>query len=313
MATDTRAQHGAAGYAAGPVTKAPAWHGLVACDLLFNNLATGLFLTEALGELAAPEVFRPLAKVAYPLALLFLVVDLLCLVLDLGDPLRFHHMLRVFKPTSPMSLGTWCLAVYSLPLTAAAALSLLPGGWPALEWVRKAAVILGLLPALGSAAYKGVLLSTNAQPGWRDARWMGGYLTSSALMLGCAGLLGLSVLMGQERASVVLRPALVLTLVLNALVLSLLLAELRGSLRHIFAPPQLGHLGLLALGGGMLAPLCLLLAGDGAAVLLAVVLLLVLGSLAIRFVIVKIPHALMDQPRGNGLAVDGNRPAMQRA
>ena len=39
------------------------------------------------------------------------------LVLDLGDPLRFHHMLRVFKPSSPMSLGTWSLTVYSLPLT----------------------------------------------------------------------------------------------------------------------------------------------------------------------------------------------------
>ena len=39
------------------------------------------------------------------------------LVLDLGDPLRFHHMLRVFKPSSPMSLGTWSLAAYSLPLT----------------------------------------------------------------------------------------------------------------------------------------------------------------------------------------------------
>ena len=33
-------------------------------------------------------------------------VDLLFLVLDLGDPLRFHYMLRVFKPSAPMSLGT---------------------------------------------------------------------------------------------------------------------------------------------------------------------------------------------------------------
>src|SRR6516162_2272762 len=97
MATDTRAQHGGTGYAARPVTKAPAWHGLVAWDLLFNNLTTGLFLTEALGELTAPDVFGPLAKAAYPLALFLLIVDLLCLVLDLGDPLRFHHMLRVFK------------------------------------------------------------------------------------------------------------------------------------------------------------------------------------------------------------------------
>src|SRR5260370_42209769 len=93
--------------------KAPAWLGVVAWDLLFNNLTTGLFLVAATSELAAPAVFTAMAKVAYPVALVFLLVDLLCLVLDLGDPIRFHHMLRVFKPSSPMSLGTWCLTIYS--------------------------------------------------------------------------------------------------------------------------------------------------------------------------------------------------------
>src|SRR5690242_13973443 len=105
MPTDARAQHNGTGYSAREVTKAPEWHGLVAWDMLFNNLTTGLFLTAALGELAAPEIFTRVAKAAYPLALVLLLADLLCLVLDLGDPLRFHHMLRVFKPTSPMSLG----------------------------------------------------------------------------------------------------------------------------------------------------------------------------------------------------------------
>src|SRR5438445_4967575 len=158
MPTDARVALDGAGYAARPVTKAPDWHGLVAWDMLFNNLTTGLFLVAALAELAAPEVFTPVAKAAYPVALVLLLADLACLVLDLGDPLRFHHMLRVFKPTSPMSLGTWSLTIYSLPLTVAAALSVLPAGWPALDWVRKAAVVLGILPALGSALYKGVLL-----------------------------------------------------------------------------------------------------------------------------------------------------------
>ena len=35
------------------------------------------------------------------------------LVADLGRPERFHHMLRVAKPTSPMSVGTWILAPYA--------------------------------------------------------------------------------------------------------------------------------------------------------------------------------------------------------
>jgi len=291
MATDARARHGLTGYAAEPVTKAPPWHGLVACDLLFNNLTTGLFLIQALGELAAPDAFRPLSTTAYSSALALLVADLLCLVLDLGDALRFHHMLRVFKPTSPMSLGTWCLTIYSVPLAAAVALSL-AGEWPRLEWIRKAILIVGLVPALGTALYKGVLLSATAQPGWRDARWLGGYLANSALMLGCAELLALSILLGQEKATTVLRPALVLLLMLNALFFLCLLAELSMPLRYTFTPPELWYFMLVTVGAGMVAPLGLLLLPESSIAMLAAVLLLVLGSLAIRFAIVRIPRGL---------------------
>ena len=49
------------------------------------------------GELAVPEAFTAVATAAYPIALVFLLVDLLLLVAELGDPLRFHHMLRVFN------------------------------------------------------------------------------------------------------------------------------------------------------------------------------------------------------------------------
>jgi Ni/Fe-hydrogenase subunit HybB-like protein len=292
MAIEASAPLSGTGYAAVPITKAPDWHDLVAWDLLLNNLATGLFLAEALGELTAPAVFRPLAALAYPIALTFLLADLLCLVLDLGDPLRFHHMLRVFKPTSPMSLGTWCLTVYSFPLTVVAALSVLPVEGDVFEWTRKILVVLAILPALGSAAYKGVLLSTNAQPGWRDARWLGGYLTNSALMLGCAVLLAMSVMRGQDKAIGILRATLALLIILNVIFLMLLIVDLRPALVRIFAPRQLWYRGLLTLGGGMLAPLGFVLAGRGSATLLPAVLLLVLGCLAIRFVIIKIPHAL---------------------
>jgi hypothetical protein len=212
-------------------------------------------------------------------------------VLDLGDPWRFHHMLRVFKPTSPMSLGTWCLTVYSLPLTVAAALSLLPEGGMSLEWARRTAVVLGILPALGSAAYKGVLLSTNAQPGWRDARWLGGYLTNSALLLGCAEMLALSVLMGQESAAATLRTALGLLLVLNVIPLGLLVANLHPVLAQIYTRQQLWRVGLLTLGGGTLIPLCLMFVGGSPPLMLGAVILILVGSLVIRYLIIKIPHA----------------------
>jgi Ni/Fe-hydrogenase subunit HybB-like protein len=278
-------------YATGPVTKAPAWHGLVAWDMLFNGMTTGLFLVAAISELVASDVFTSMAKIAYPVALVLLLVDLLFLVLDLGDPLRFHHMLRVFKPSSPMSLGTWCLTIYSLPLTVAAAISLLPAGWMTLEWVRRLAVVIGLLPALGSAVYKGVLLSTNAQPGWKDARWLGGYLTNSALMLGCAEMLVLSVLMKHARAAAILRPALGLLLVLNLIPLCLLAVDLRTMLSRIYTRWELCGVGALSLGGGVLIPLFLLCVVGSLLFTLSAVMFILQGSLVIRFVIVKLPHA----------------------
>src|SRR5271166_6868299 len=147
MRRDVQMRTMESGYSTKEVTKVPGWHGLVAWDLLFNNLTTGLFLFAAVGELASPGLLGPVARAAYPVALVLLLTDLMMLVLDLGDPLRFHHMLRVFKPSSPMSLGTWSLTVYSLPLTlivaieAAQALHLLPSGSMALEWARKSLVV----------------------------------------------------------------------------------------------------------------------------------------------------------------------------
>lgn len=297
MAADLRAPAGATGYAAGPVTKPPPWHVLVAWDVLFNGLASGVFLVAALAELAAPKVFSPLAKAAYPFALAFLVADLVCLVLDLGDPSRFHHMLRVFKPTSPMSLGTWCLTVYAVPLTAVAALGLWPAGGPAIEFARKAAVLVALLPALGVAVYKGVLFSTTAQPGWRDARWLGGYLASSAFVMGAAGMLALAVVAGGEEQVRVLRAALAVMLLVNLVPLFLVARELQPALARAYSPARLGPLKALCVGLGTLVPLTLLLIGgtqlpvaDRLAPLAAVVSALA-GRLAVRVAILRLPHA----------------------
>jgi hypothetical protein len=211
------------------------------------------------------------------------------LVLDLGDPLRFHHMLRVFKPGSPMSLGTWCLTIFSLPLTAAAGLSLLAElGWD-FEWARITAVVVGLLPGFGSAAYKGVLLSTNAQPGWKDARWLGGYLTNSALLMGCGELLVLSALMEQKQATDILRSAFIVLLVLNVIPLGLLFANLRPTHARLYTRGQQWLVGLLIAAGTVIPLGLLLLNGDMLFILVAVVVLLS-ESWVIRFVYVKIPH-----------------------
>src|SRR5271154_4207152 len=274
------------GYENMPVTKVPGWLGIIAWDALLNGMATGLFLAAAVSELAEPAIFTPVAKAAYPVALILLLVDLVLLVFDLGDPLRFHHMLRVFKPGSPMSVGTWCLTIFSFPLTAAAALSVLTEIGFDFEWARILAVVVGLLPGFGAAAYKGVLLSTNAQPGWKDARWLGGYLTNSALLMGCAELHVLSALMGQTQATAILRVAFMVLLVLNVIPLGLLFANLRPAHALLYTRAQQWRVGVL-IAAGTLIPLSLMLLSGDLIFLLVAVMVLFAESWFVRFLYVK--------------------------
>jgi Ni/Fe-hydrogenase subunit HybB-like protein len=291
------------GYADNTVTKAPPWHGLVAWDMLFNGLTTGLFLTAATSELMFPAVFAPLVQVAYPLALVLLLIDLGCLVGDLGDPLRFHHMLRVFKLGSPMSVGTWCLTIYSLPLALVAVVSLL--NWPVLasvrgfvpsgalsflEWIRKPAVVSAFLPAIGSAVYKGVLISTNAQPGWKQARWLGGYLTSAAVLLGTTVLFSLALLLKQEQAVATLRIGLIPLLALNFVILILLFRDVRRALESRWLIRERLWISLTAIGCGLIGPLALWPFARGGGPAVALVLSILAASLFIRYVVIWLPH-----------------------
>jgi Ni/Fe-hydrogenase subunit HybB-like protein len=287
------------GYESRPVTKPPNWHGLVSLDMVLNNLSTGLFLVAAVGELLAPDAFRPLARWAYPLALLFLLGDLVCLVLDLGDPKRFHHMLRVWKPSSPMSLGTWVLSAYAGPVTLLAILSLLApdteGG--RIEAVRVVLLVVGSVLAVGAAAYKGVLFSTTAQRGWEEARWMGGYLINSALCLGAAEMLLLMALTGHgaEMAGA-LRLAARLLLLLNLVAIVLLAMNVRAPLRAAVGPGGIATLAVLAIVAGVLLPIWLV--GSPALLGVAVALgLMLIGAGAVRHAIVQLPHRLARVPR----------------
>jgi hypothetical protein len=285
------------GYAGQEPTHAPPWHGLVVWDVFFNALTTGLFMAAAIGELARPAALGPVASWAYPLALLFLLTDLCLLVLDLGDPLRFHHMLRVFKPSSPMSLGTWCLTLYSLPLTAVVALDLLalaglvPAGVSAWEWARKALLVLALPFCFGSMAYKGVLFSTSSQPGWRDARWLGAYHVGSAFALGAAALLALAAPTGQGAAVAILRPATVILLTGQAVPLVLLTAELRSVLLAAHARGRLLGAGTLAFGLGTALPVPLVVLG-GSVPLTVAALAALSGGWTVRHLFVTLPQHL---------------------
>ena len=94
------------------------------------------------------------------------LVSPLLLISDLGRPERFLNMLRVFKVTSPMSVGSWILAV-SGGATATGALLEATGR---LKPVRMLADVVSALAGAPLAVYTGTLLSNTAIPAWHEAR-----------------------------------------------------------------------------------------------------------------------------------------------
>jgi formate-dependent nitrite reductase membrane component NrfD len=110
------------------------------------------------------------------------------LVHDLGRPERFLHMLRVFRPSSPMSVGSWVLAAAG---TAAGGAAIFQGrhGWPGR--LGDAAGIAAALLGLPLAGYTAVLLANTAVPLWQGTRRSLPPLFVGSAASGLASLFGL--------------------------------------------------------------------------------------------------------------------------
>ena len=145
-----------------PILNQPVWRSPDIPGYLYLG---GLAGASSVMALAAGVTQRPqLARSGKVAAAGAVGLSLLALVHDLGRPARFLNMLRVFKPTSPMSVGSWILAGYA-PMAAVAAASELTGLGPGLgNAATLGAAVLG--PAL--ASYTGALVSDTAVPAWHD-------------------------------------------------------------------------------------------------------------------------------------------------
>jgi formate-dependent nitrite reductase membrane component NrfD len=165
-----------------PVIKEPAW-GVpdVPGYLFLGGLAGASSVLAAGAELSG---YGELARVAKVGALGAISLSAVALVHDLGRPERFINMLRVFKPSSPMSVGSWLLAAYG-PVAGAAAVSdvtgiLRPAG-------TVATVGAGLLGP-GIATYTAALICDTAVPGWHEGRREMPYVFAGSAASAAGGL-----------------------------------------------------------------------------------------------------------------------------
>ena len=143
-----------------PVIKEPAWGVPDVPGYLFLGGLAGASSVLAAG--ADMSGYGELARVAKVGALGAISLSAVALVHDLGRPERFLNMLRVFKPSSPMSVGSWLLAAYG-PVAGAAAVSEVTGILPAAG--RAATLGAGLLGP-GVATYTAALICDTSVPGW---------------------------------------------------------------------------------------------------------------------------------------------------
>ncbi|MGY4908598.1 NrfD/PsrC family molybdoenzyme membrane anchor subunit [Micromonospora aurantiaca (nom. illeg.)] len=158
-----------------PILKPPVWRWDIAAYLFTGGLAAGSSLLAAGGQLTGRPALRRAGRVT---ALAAVGASTYFLVNDLGRPSRFHHMLRVAKVTSPMSVGTWILSVFG-PAAGVAAIAeaapLLPErgvlglGRRLLPPAGHAAGVVAAVTAPALATYTGVLLADTAVPSWHEA------------------------------------------------------------------------------------------------------------------------------------------------
>src|SRR5581483_11892269 len=110
------------------------------------------------------------------------------LIHDLGRPARFLNMMRVFRPTSPMNLGSWVLA-WAAPTAITAGLWVRRGG--PLRYISESAGYASGAIGLTLATYTGVLVSNTAVPIYSESRRVLPMLFGASALASAAALLDL--------------------------------------------------------------------------------------------------------------------------
>jgi Polysulphide reductase, NrfD len=146
-----------------PIVKEPVWQPEIPFYFFTGGIAGASSVLHAGARLAGNDV---LARRSLLIGAAADIVSPALLISDLGRPERFLNMLRVFKVTSPMSVGSWILFGSGAASTAAAALEL-AGKW---KRVKVAAEAVSALLGPPLATYTGTLLADTSIPVWHEGR-----------------------------------------------------------------------------------------------------------------------------------------------
>jgi formate-dependent nitrite reductase membrane component NrfD len=269
-----------------PILKEPVWQPEIPFYLFTGGVAGGCSVLHGLARVAGRE---RLAKTALYVGAAADLVSPALLISDLGRPERFLNMLRVFKVTSPMSVGSWVLFVSGGASTTAALLERLG----ILKRVKVAAEAVSFLTGPPLATYTGTLLADTAIPVWHEARrelpWLFG--ASAAASAGAATTLFAGDEAGPARRLAILGAA-------GALGLKEVMQRRLGFVGEVYEQGEAGRYGRVS--KGLTATGAALLAAKGRRSRVAAVAgstLVLAGELALRWSVFKAGFQSARDPR----------------
>ena len=172
-----------------PILKEPVWQPAIAVYFWTGGIAGASAALSLGARLAGNE---PLAKASLYAGAAFDLVSPPLLVSDLGRPERFLNMLRVFKVTSPMSVGSWLLSAFALPVGVGFAdevPALVPARLrPLVRRLSRPAGLAGAVLGSGVATYTAVLICDTSVPAWHAAYPELPFVFAGSALSGSAGL-----------------------------------------------------------------------------------------------------------------------------
>jgi formate-dependent nitrite reductase membrane component NrfD len=290
-----------------PSFQTPNWGWWIVLYFFFGGVTGGVYFAAAWLDLFGDRHDRGAMRLGHLLAFPLILLCAILLVVDLGQPLRFWHMIfaserfpePILKPYSPMSLGSGILAIFGLVSVLSFADELFTHGrllHKPDNPLGKVLSALGALAGLALAGYTGVLLGVTNEPVWGNSPWISALFLFSGVSTGIALLMLLARVPPTTFEKLSEADTYLMLFELITLVVFMVTLGAIGS-RFIFATPTAWLFAIVII-VGLLLPLALhwrprLAGGMRTASMLASVLVLI-GGFVLRW-------ALLAGPQGLGL------------
>ncbi len=257
------------------------WGLPVAVDLFAAALGAGAFMVAVIADMVGGRRHKTISFLGALIAPWPVIIGVLLLVLDLGNPARFWEMLLkaspeggleapglMFSLTSTMSVGTWTLTFFVIVSLLYSLFHILSYPFRSWVYIRKLTGVAGLPLAVMVTIYTGVLLSATPNPAWNNMV-LPIVFVASAVATGIAAVVMLASILrmigkiDEYSAPIPLLEKMMGTVMIVQLVamVAFLIAAPKSAVVGMFSGSASALLPIILLGLGLVVPLLMTLKG----------------------------------------------------